>query len=151
MGMSGAVRKANPGFVGVSKSAFFISVIGLAVQGLAGLAMYGSALATASNGVPNDVSAWLSANITPITPASLWSLVVAFTLGAFAVGLVGVLWLKSKRATRIQFGAALILVSAVFAATTAWGFGIGSLLMVTGSIMGFKAVRNQPTKGDSHS
>jgi flavodoxin len=138
--ISGAAQAAGPSFVGVSRVGFFISVIGLAVQGLAGLAMYGPALATESNGIPNDVSAWLSANIAPITPSALWSLVIAFTIGIFVIGLVGLYWLRSNRTTRIRFGAALVLVSAVLAATTAWGFGIGSLLMLVGLIMAFRTI-----------
>ena len=139
MTLSDTVRKANPAIGGAIKAPFFISVIGLAIQGLSVAVMYGQALTSASNGIPNDVSAWLSANVTPITPAALWYLVISITIGVFVVGLIGLFELRSNNTPRIRLGAALVLVSAVFAATTAWGFGIGSLLMLVGSIMGFKA------------
>lgn len=115
------------------------------------MVIYGPALATASNGIPNDVSAWLSANVTPVTPAALWFLVIALTIGAFGAGLVGVFWESSRSTRKMRLGAALVLVSAVFAATTAWGFGIGSLLMLAGSIMEFKTIDSQAIAGAGYS
>lgn len=119
MPLTSTAVKGSSGSLKIGKATFIVSVIGLSIQGLAGLAMYGPALVAGSNGIPNDVSMWLSENVAPITATDLWVLVLAFTLGTFATGLAGLIWLQSTRRSTVRLGAILLLISAALAATPA--------------------------------
>lgn len=61
-----------------------------------------------------------------------------FGFGALtlALGTLGVLWLNTADPQRVRTGATLVLIAAVLAFPTMFGFLIGSLLMFVGSILG---------------
>ncbi len=138
-------RQESATVVRASPAAFIVSVIGLVIQGLAGLLIYGVAsLATAFfSAIPSSITAEWGVNGGPFNPAAAWPIlaaVIAYTAAVFLIGLYGTIRLRSGRATDIRIGAALVLVSAVIAVTTGWGLVLGSLLMLTGSVIGFATI-----------
>ncbi len=68
----------------------------------------------------------------------------AVALVAIAIGAVGLAMMNSSAVGRVRNGAVLVLLSAVFAFPTMWGFWIGSVLMFVGAIMGLTTAENRP-------
>lgn len=65
---------------------------------------------------------------------------ITFYLLAVAIGAIGVALVGSNYRNKILIGASLVLFSALIAYPTVWGFGIGSAVMIVGSIMSFMTV-----------
>jgi hypothetical protein len=63
----------------------------------------------------------------------LWLVAGAAVL---AVGALGVVWMYDVRPERVHVGAVLVLLAAVLAFPTMWGFMVGSLLMFVAAILG---------------
>lgn len=140
------VKKREVTIVKANPAAFIVSVIGLAVQGLSGLIIWGAvSLATAFyNLLPASVIGEWSINGGPFIPGAAWPIVgalTAYTVGVFALGLLGVVLLRRGYANDIRLGAAFVLASAILAATTGWGLLLGSALMITGAVVGFFTIR----------
>lgn len=59
-------------------------------------------------------------------------------LGAveIALGVLGVLWMNTPNLSKIRTGSILVLVASLVAFPTMFGFMIGSLLMLVGSVLG---------------
>ncbi|MCL5067045.1 MAG: hypothetical protein M1368_01665 [Thaumarchaeota archaeon] len=59
-----------------------------------------------------------------------------FAAVEIALGVIGVVWMNSANLGRIRTGSTLVLIASIIAFPTMWGFMIGSLLMLIGSILG---------------
>jgi len=53
-----------------------------------------------------------------------------------ALGVLGVLWMNTANFSRVRTGSVFVLVASIIAFPTMFGFMIGSLLMLIGSILG---------------
>ena len=53
-----------------------------------------------------------------------------------SLGLLGILWMNNTDLSKVRTGSVLVLVASVIAFPTMFGFMIGSLLMLVGSILG---------------
>jgi hypothetical protein len=69
------------------------------------------------------------------------SLVVAVV--ALVLGILGVVWMNSSIIGRVRNGSVLVLIAAVVAFPTMWGFWIGSVLMFVGAVMGLATNPNR--------
>lgn len=68
---------------------------------------------------------------------SNWFPFFAILAGVVIVlGLFGVLWMNTTFLSRVRTGSILVLIAAVIAFPTMFGFMIGSLLMLIGSVLG---------------
>ncbi len=65
-----------------------------------------------------------------------WPICVALAAIIIALGVVGVIWMNSRRLSRVRSGSILVLVASVIAFPTMFGFIIGSILMFVGGILG---------------
>jgi len=69
---------------------------------------------------------------------AVWALMLV--ISAFVVvglGVYGAFMMNSSDVVRVRLGATLVLVAAVVAFSTMWGFLIGSMLMLVGGALGF--------------
>ena len=66
-----------------------------------------------------------------------WTMIFIFSA---VLGAIGIVLLASRHSSRIVLGASLVLVSAIISYPTAWGFGIGSAVMIVGAILSFMSV-----------
>ncbi len=133
---------------GANSTAFWLSVAGLAVQGLAliltatmysafsgfGAGMFGMMGYYGGMMGPYYGTGWYGATW-------VW---LAFALAAVAVGVLGVALMNTRDAGRLRGGAVLVLLSAVLAFPTMWGFWIGSTLMFIGAVMGLATTESRP-------
>jgi len=55
---------------------------------------------------------------------------------ALALGVLGLLWMNSSRIGNVRNGSILVLVAAIMTFPMVWGFGVGSILMIVGAILG---------------
>ncbi len=113
--------------------AFTLSVIGIALQVVAGIFMISTMLYTPFSG-PWMMWGEMSSSLTwSGGGAEMWT--VLATMMAL-VGILGVLWMNSSHPYRVRTGATLVLIAAVLAFPTMWGFMVGSLLMFIGGTLG---------------
>ena len=59
-----------------------------------------------------------------------------FAAVEIALGVLGVLWMNTANIEKIRTGSVFVLIASIIAFPTMWGFMIGSLLMLIGSILG---------------
>ena len=59
-----------------------------------------------------------------------------FAAVEIVLAVLGVLWMNSSNPARIRTGSVFVLVASIIAFPTMWGFMIGSILMLIGSILG---------------
>jgi hypothetical protein len=74
----------------------------------------------------------------PFSNNTVW--VLTLVISAFAViglGIYGAFMMNSSDVVRVRLGATLVLIGAIIAFSTMWGFLIGSLLMLVGSVLGY--------------
>ncbi len=151
--MSQVSRSAS---TGVNSLAFGLSLAGLVIQGASALWMsmmflffynpsygfYGRGITGGGmmNGYyrgmmgsyysPGMIFGWMGGTLLVVS-----ALVIA-------LGAIGVLQLRSSDTNKVTTGSILVLIAAVIAYPTMWGFGIGSLLMGVGAILGLTSSRN---------
>ncbi len=71
---------------------------------------------------------------------AVWVLAAVASLG---IGFLGVVLMNSGRVGRLRSGALIVLVAAVTAFPTMWGFGLGSVLMFVGAVLGLTTAEAQ--------
>jgi len=68
---------------------------------------------------------------------SYWFPLLAILAGIeIALGVLGVLWMNTANMSKVQTGSVFVLIASIIAFPTMFGFMIGSLLMLIGSILG---------------
>ncbi len=132
-------------------TAFTLSLVGFAVQIVAALvimaagfgvfeaygrtgSMMGGMMGSYSGvgtGMMGAYSPWMMSGWGGFT----WTW-VPFLAVAIGIGAVGVFMMNSSEINTLRSGSILVLVGAVSAFPTVWGFIAGSLLMLVGGIMG---------------
>jgi hypothetical protein len=78
--------------------------------------------------------------------AGIWIIISVISI---VLGTVGVMWMKSAKIGKLRSGAVLVLVAAIVAFPTMWGFWIGSILMLVGAIMGLATPQERHLEGAS--
>lgn len=69
--------------------------------------------------------------------STLWfAFFLIFAAVEVALAVLGVLWMNTTDISKIRTGSVLVLIASIIAFPTMWGFMIGSLLMLIGSILG---------------
>jgi hypothetical protein len=121
-------------------AAFTLSVVGLVLQVLAGvfllyvISYYSSSYGFFGYGM---MGPWMMFGGPWNYGYSYWLPVfVSVAAVEIALGVLGVLWLNTANLNRIRTGSVFVLVASVIAFPTMFGFMIGSLLMLVGSILG---------------
>lgn len=114
-------------------AAFTLSLVGVALQMVAGAFVTSMMFFTPFPG-PWMMWTWMSGSFTwSYGWTILWAgLAIIMT----TLGILGALWMNSSDLYRVHTGSTLVLIAAVLAFPTMWGFMIGSLLMFIGSILG---------------
>jgi len=69
-----------------------------------------------------------------IVPVGFVWIISAFII--VGLGVYGAVAMNSANLARVRMGSTLVLVASIIAFPTMWGFGIGSLLMFVGSLLG---------------
>lgn len=118
-------------------AAFTLSAVGLAFQVLA--ATFVSVMAASMVGFFGGM--WQMMRYTPMGSwmppfgllASAWVIVAGVSIG---LAIWGLLLLNNPSVERVRTGSILMLIAAVLAFPTGWGFVVGSLLMLIGGILG---------------
>ncbi len=72
----------------------------------------------------------------PFSPAYWINISILFLIIVVSLGIVGLMWMNSKNIERVRTGSILVLVASLVAFPTMWGFFVGSILMLIGSLMG---------------
>lgn len=121
-------------------AAFALSVAGLAFQALGGLMVVYAVSYWPSNGYSGFgmMGPWMMFG-GPWTYGfySGWfPIFVIFAAAVIALGVLGALWMNTSSLSKVRTGSILVLVAAIIAFPTMFGFMIGSLLMFVGSILG---------------
>lgn len=130
--------KSVSGSIPINPTAFWLSVTGLIFQGVSAAMIivmfsafgpfgmmgpyYGGMMGTYYAGT--SWFGWM---------AGIWLAITAVVIG---LGVTGVLWMNSADVNKFRSGAIVLLVAAIVAFPTMWGFGIGSILMFVGAILG---------------
>ncbi len=123
--------------VGLIVSAIAALIVGVAGSGMFGAFGYGSMMGGmmggyyGGTGMMNGYSPWGMSGWGGYVWIWVPLLVVSVAIAAF-----GVFLMNSSRLGDIRMGSVLVLVGAVLAFPTAFGFVVGSLLMVLGGIFG---------------
>ena len=69
---------------------------------------------------------------------AVWALMLVISaFGVIGMGIYGAFMMNSSDVVRVRLGATLVLIAAVIAFSTMWGFLLGSLLMLAGGALGF--------------
>ncbi len=116
-------------------AAYTLTVVGVALQALAGILLIlsfvaGFSLMTFHVG-PMMMGPWFE--VVPIFWIIIWLAVFAVVLG---LGVYGAALMNSGDIYKVRNGSTIVLVSSIIAFPTLWGFMIGSLLMFIGSLLG---------------
>ena len=116
-------------------AAFALSTVGLALQALGGLFFVYAVSYSSSYGFfgPGMMfgGPWMFGFF------SYWFPLLAILAGIeIVLGVLGVLWMNTTSLSRVRTGSILVLVASIIAFPTMFGFMIGSLLMLIGSILG---------------
>ena len=130
--------KSVSGSIPINPAGFWLSVAGLIVQGVSAVMIvvmfsafgpfgmmgqyYGGMMGSYYGGA--SWFGWM---------AWIWLAITAVVIG---LGVMGVLWMNSADVNKFRSGAIVLLVAAIVAFPTMWGFGIGSILMFVGAILG---------------
>lgn len=131
---TGMIREDRP------TAAIALSIVGLVLQVLAGLflvyviAYYSSSYGFFGYGM---MGPWMMFGGPWFYGNSFWfPILVSVAVAEIALGTLGVLWMNTADLSRIRTGSVFVLVASVIAFPTMFGFMIGSLLMLIGSILG---------------
>jgi len=124
-------------------AAFTLSVVGLAIQGVAGVLWVYMISFFSNNGdyfgfgmmgpwmMFGGGAPWMFGY------SPFWfAFFIIFAAVEITLGVLGVLWMNTANMSRIRTGSVLVLIASIIAFPTMWGFIIGSLLMLIGSILG---------------
>ena len=131
-----AVRENKP------VAAFTLSGVGLAFQGIGGLLLVYIVSFSSSNygyfgfGM---MGPWMMFGGWPwmFGFSPFWFVFfIIFAAVEIAFAVMGVLWMNTANIGKIRTGSVFVLVASIIAFPTMWGFMIGSLLMLVGSILG---------------
>jgi hypothetical protein len=121
-------------------AAFTLSAVGLALQALGGLFFVYAISYSSSYGFfgPGIMGPWMMFGGTWMSGYfSYWFPLFAILGGIeIALGVLGVLWMNTANLSRVRTGSVFVLVASIIAFPTMFGFMIGSLLMLIGSILG---------------
>ena len=122
-------------------AAFTLSAVGLAFQAVAGLLMvymisfffphYGGYLGFGPWMMFGGRYPW-ALGFSPFW----FAFVIIFATVGITLGVLGVVWMNASNAEKIRTGSVFVLIASIIAFPTMWGFMIGSLLMLIGSILG---------------
>lgn len=113
-----------------SPTAYWLSVVGLIFQGISALMIasmflfFGPFTGMMGSYARMPWFGWMS---------GVWLIILAVVIG---LGIFGLMWMGSRVAEKIRGGAIIVLIAAVISFPTMWGFGIGSILMLVGAILG---------------
>jgi hypothetical protein len=121
-------------------AAFTLSTVGLALQALGGLFLVYAISYSSPYGLfgPGMMGPWMMFGGPWMFGffSSWFPLVVVIAGIEIALGVLGVLWMNTTNLSKVRTGSVLILVASIIAFPTMFGFMIGSLLMLIGSILG---------------
>ena len=123
-------------------AAFTLSAAGLAFQGVGGLLfvyMISSYSQFGGFGWRGMMGPWMIFGGWPwmFGYSPFWlAFLVIFAAAEITLGVLGVLLMNAANLSRIRTGSVLVLIASIIAFPTMWGFMIGSLLMLIGSILG---------------
>lgn len=121
-------------------AAFTLSAVGLAFQFIGGLLMALFIVYRPSFGYygPWTMGPWMMFGGPWFSGYySYWlPVLVVLAVAVVAVGVLGVLWMNGADLNKVRTGSTLVLMASVIAFPTMFGFMIGSLLMIIGSILG---------------
>ncbi|HZY47096.1 MAG TPA: hypothetical protein VFE96_04795 [Candidatus Bathyarchaeia archaeon] len=137
---------------GLSLAGLVVSAVAALVVGIAGLGMfgtfgYGSMMGGmmggyyGGTGMMNGYSPWGMSGWGAFT--WIW---VPWLVASIAIAALGVFLLNSSSLEDVRIGSVLVLVGAVLAFPTFFGFVVGSLLMVLGGIFGLVWSPTQQTR-----
>ncbi|MCL5066960.1 MAG: hypothetical protein M1368_01230 [Thaumarchaeota archaeon] len=126
-------------------AAFTLSAVGLAIQGITGvLFVYMISFFSSSSNYGYSgfgvMGPWMMFGggwpwMFGFSP--FWfAFFIIFAAVEIALGVLGVLWMNTANLSRIRTGSVFVLIASIIAFPTMWGFMIGSLLMLIGSILG---------------
>ena len=119
-------------------AAFTLSLVGLILQGLGAAFFAYGALYWWNGGTFGYpmMGPWMMFG-GPWFGGFFWNPFFAlFTAVVMALGVLGVIWMNSTNVNKVRTGSVLVLVASIIAFPTMFGFMIGSLLMLIGSILG---------------
>lgn len=122
---------------GLIISAVAALIIAIAGSGMFGSFGYGSMMGGmmggyySGTGMMNGYSPWGMSGWGGYT--WIW---IPLVIASIAIGTFGVFMMNSSRVGDIRVGSALILVAAVLAFPSAFGFVVGSLLLIIGGVLG---------------
>lgn len=122
---------------GLIISAVAALVIGIAGSGMFGTFGYGNMMGGmmggyyGGSGMMNGYSPWGMSGWGVYT--WVW---VPLMVASIAVAAFGVFMMNSSRLGNVRMGSVLVLVAAVLAFPTAFGFVVGSVLLVVGGVLG---------------
>lgn len=120
-------------------AAFTLSSIGLVFQVLGGLMLaYFASYGPAYGFGFGMMGPWMMFGWPFVSGYfSYWfPLFVTLSAAEIALGVLGVVWLNTAALSKVRTGSVLVLVASIIAFPTMFGFMIGSLLMLIGSILG---------------
>lgn len=127
---------------GLSLAGFVISAVAALIVGVAGAGMFGSfgygnmmggmmGGYYSGTGMMNGYSPWGMSGWGVYT--WIW---IPLIVASIAVAAVGVFMMNASRLGDVRIGSVLVLIAAVLAFPTAFGFVVGSVLLVVGGILG---------------
>ncbi|MDV3277879.1 MAG: hypothetical protein LYZ69_05370 [Nitrososphaerales archaeon] len=121
-------------------TAFTLSLLGLVFQALGGLMVAYASAYWPSYGFfgPGMMGPWMMfGGPWMFGSYTYWfPLFVVVAAAEIALGVLGVLWMNSASLSKVRTGSTLVLVASIIAFPTMFGFMIGSLLMLVGSVLG---------------
>ena len=133
---------------GLSLAGLIISAGAAVVVGMAGLGGfgtfgYGNMMGGyyGGRGMMNSYGPWGMSGWAGLT--WIW---IPMVVASIAMGALGVYIINSSRVDSVRLGSVLVLIAAVLAFPTAFGFVVGSLLMVAGGVLGLIWSPTQQTK-----
>ncbi|MDG7008278.1 MAG: hypothetical protein JRN06_08530 [Nitrososphaerota archaeon] len=119
-------------------AAFTLSLVGLVLQGLgAAFFAYGSLYWRDGSTIGYPMMGPWTLFGGPWFGGFFWSPFFALLAAVvIALGVLGVIWMNGTNVSKVRTGSVLVLVASIIAFPTMFGFMIGSLLMLIGSILG---------------
>jgi hypothetical protein len=123
-------------------AAFTLAAVGLAFQIIGGLLfayMISSYSQFGGFGWPGMMGPWMMFGGWPwmFGFSPFWfAFFIIFAAAEITLGVLGVLWMNNANLSKIRTGSVFVLIASIIAFPTMWGFMIGSLLMLIGSILG---------------
>ncbi|MBI3859306.1 MAG: hypothetical protein HY296_03570 [Thaumarchaeota archaeon] len=121
-------------------AAFTLSTVGLALQALGGLLLVYALSYSSAHGFygPGMMGPWMMfGGPWMFGFFSYWFPLIAVLAGIeITLGVLGVKWMNTANLSRVRTGSVFVLVASIIAFPTMFGFMIGSLLMLIGSVLG---------------